>query len=146
VKYSFAPYFFKAKTNMKKKIIITFLIAVIIGVGAAVWYVFFKPHRDVGSETAAFTLSADSLSTAFKTNPNNANTTYINKAVLLEGMITNIEGVTISLNNVACNLDSTELTQLGKYKVGDKIKLQGLVVGYNDLLEETNLAQCVFKK
>ena len=131
---------------MKKKIIITFLIAVIIGVGAAVWYVFFKPHRDVGSETAAFTLSADSLSTAFKTNPNNANTTYINKAVLLEGMITNIEGVTISLNNVACNLDSTELTQLGKYKVGDKIKLQGLVVGYNDLLEETNLAQCVFKK
>lgn len=131
---------------MKKKIIITFLVAAIIIGGATAWYVFFKPHRNVGTEKAAFSLSADSLSTAFKTNLNNATATYLNKAVLLEGNITNIEGVTISFNNVACNIDSTELNQLTAHKIGDKIKLQGLVVGYNDLLEETNLAQCVFKK
>jgi hypothetical protein len=130
---------------MKRKIIIVLVVLIIVVGGASVWYVFFKPHRNVGAEKAQYELSADSLSKAFTHDNAAATATYINKAVLVEGEVTGIEGNTISLHNVACNIDSTELSKIPTVKTGSTVKLQGLVVGYNDLLEEVTLASCVFK-
>jgi tRNA_anti-like len=123
---------------MKKKI---FLAIVIVGaiVGSwAVWYVFFKPHRD-------FTLTTSALSQEFKANNAEATKKYIDKALLLEGTITAIDGITVSFDNVACNVDSTQLEKLPTLKVGASAKLQGRLTGYNDLLEEIDMSQCVFK-
>ena len=130
---------------MKKKI---FLAIVIVGaiVGLwAVWYVFFKPHRDFGSEKPAFTLTTSALSQEFKANNAEATKKYIDKALLLEGTITAIDGITVSFDNVACNVDSTQLEKLPTLKVGASTKLQGRLTGYNDLLEEIDMSQCVFK-
>ena len=92
-----------------------------------------------------FKNSAFTFSKAFKDNAVEANKQYINQAVLLEGDITTISGVTVTLNNVACNIDSTEVGKIKDLKVGSKVKIQGLVVGYNDLMEEIALAQCTIK-
>jgi hypothetical protein len=133
------------KKFLKRKIILSaFALAVLFG-SWTTWYVFFKPHRNIASEKAAFTLTADQLSKEFKDNTAGATTKYINKAVLLEGSVTEVQGITISFNNIACNIDSTDLAKIATIKVGDKVKLQGLVVGYNDLLDEIGLAQCAFK-
>lgn len=102
-------------------------------------------HRNPSTEKAKFEVTADVFAKAFKDNATEATKLYINQAVLLEGEVTNISGVTISLNNIACNMNSAEVVKLKDLKVGSKIKLQGLVVGYNDLLEEVSLAQCTLK-
>ena len=102
-------------------------------------------HRDPSTEKAKFEMTTDEFAKAFKDNAGDATKKYINQAVLLEGAITTISGVTVSFNNIACNIDSAEVTKLKDLKPGSKIKLQGLVVGYNDLMEEVDLAQCRIK-
>jgi hypothetical protein len=102
-------------------------------------------HRNPSEEKAKFEMTVDAFSKAFKDNAVEANKQYINQAVLLEGDITTISGVTVTLNNVACNIDSTEVGKIKDLKVGSKVKIQGLVVGYNDLMEEIALAQCTIK-
>ncbi|MFL9482429.1 OB-fold protein [Chitinophagaceae bacterium LWZ2-11] len=130
---------------MKKKIIFAVLaIGVVVG-ACAVWYVFFKPHRNVGAEKAKYEVASVAFSQEFKADTAAATKKYIDQAVLIEGSITNIEHTTISLDNIACNVDSTQVSKLATLKVGDKVKVQGLVVGYNDLMEEIGLAQCVIK-
>lgn len=102
-------------------------------------------HRDPSSEKAKFTLTAAAFSNEYKVNAAEAAKKFINQTVLLEGEITAVSGITVSLNNIACNVDSLQAGKLKDLKTGSKIKLQGLVVGYNDLMEEINLAQCSIK-
>ncbi len=145
---------------MKKKIIYA-ILAVIVLVG--IWVAFNREkatqmvvdlgmamtssmkHRDPSTEKAKFELTADAFAKEFKDNATEANKKYINQAVLLEGDVTAVSGVTISLGSAACNMDSTQLAKVKDVKVGTKIKVQGLVVGYNDLMEEISLAQCTIK-
>ena len=145
---------------MKKKIIYA-ILAVIVLVG--IWVAFNREkatqmvvdlgmamtssmkHRDPSTEKAKFELTADAFAKEVKDNATEANKKYINQAVLLEGDVTAVSGVTISLGSAACNMDSTQLAKVKDVKVGTKIKVQGLVVGYNDLMEEISLAQCTIK-
>jgi hypothetical protein len=133
------------KKFIRSKIVLAgFALAVLFG-SWTTWYVFFKPHRNIATEKAAFTLTADALSKAFKDNNADATKKFIDKAVLIEGNVTDIQGITISFNNVACNIDSTEISKAASIKVGDKIKLQGQVVTYNELMDEVDLSKCAFK-
>jgi len=145
---------------MKKKIIYSILaIIVIVGILGAIfpqkalqtvvdfgmWMTSSMKHRDPSKEKPKFELTADAFSKEFKDNATEATKKYINQAVLLEGDVTAISGVTVSLNNIACNIDSTEVGKLKDLKAGTKLKLQGLVVSYNDLMDEVDLAQCTIK-
>ncbi len=145
---------------MKKKILIGIAVVVVV---AGIWFAFNQEkatqmivdfgmamtssvkHRDAATEKAKYEMTADNFSKAFKDNAATANTTYINQAVLLEGTVSSVSGVTVTLNNIACNIDSSDLEKVKILKQGDKIKIQGLVVGYNDLMEEIALAQCKIK-
>lgn len=142
---------------MKKKKILLIALAVIVAFGIWGYFNFGKlmdlgmrltsgmKHRDPATEKAAYTLTAQDLSNQFKTDTAAANKKYINQSILVDGSVTAIEDKTVSLDNVACTIDSTEAVKLATIKVGDKVKLQGLVVGYNDLLEEISISQCRFK-
>ena len=126
---------------MKKKIIYG-IVAIVVIVG--VWVAFNKEkatqmvvdlgmamtssvkHRNPSTEKAKFEMKAEAFSKAFKDNAADANNLYINQAVLIEGDITTIAGVTLTLNNIACNIDSSEVGKLKDLKVGSKVKVQGL--------------------
>jgi hypothetical protein len=142
--------FFKTKNNrniMNKKKIFLLILSMGIAVASwATWYVFFKPHRNVGAEKAKYDITATTLSGEFKTDTAIALKKYINQAILIQGKVTNIDGITVSLNNIACNIDSTDIPKISSIKPGDNVKIQGLLVGYNDLMEEVNVAECVIKK
>lgn len=56
-------------------------------------------HHNPSTEKAKFELTDEVFSKAFKDNAADANKTYINQAVLIEGDITAVNGVTISVNN-----------------------------------------------
>ncbi len=133
----------KISKTTKRILVAIVLVGLVFG-SWAVWYVFYKPHRNVGSEEATYTLSAQDLSKAFATDTT-AMAKYIDKAVLINGAITNIEGDHISLDNIICNMDSTETAKLGSLKVGENVKIQGRLTTYNDLMEEIMMDQCVLK-
>lgn len=133
----------KISKNMKNLLIIGALVGVVVGAWA-VWYVFFKPHRDVGSEKPQYTLTSQALSDAFK-NDTTAMGTYVDKAILVEGTITGLEGKHVSLGNIICSMDSVNALKIGSLKSGDAVKIQGRLTSYNDLMEEIMMDNCVFK-
>ena len=112
---------------MKKKIIYSILAIVVV---AVIWVAFNREkatqmvvdlgmaltssvkHRNPSSEKAKFEMTAAAFSKAFKDNAVEANKLYINQAVLIEGDITTVAGVTVTLNNIACNIDSTEVAKI----------------------------------
>lgn len=133
------------KKFFTSKIVITlFALAIVVGAWTT-WYVFFKPHRNIATEKAAYTLSADQLLKEFNDNNATATTKYIDKAVLIDGTVSEVVDNTVSFNTVACTVDSSQVNTLSAIKVGDKIKLQGQVVGFNELLGEVTLSKCYFK-
>jgi hypothetical protein len=101
-------------------------------------------QRDISSEKAAFAFKADSLTNAFKTDAG-AIAKYIDKAILVEGAITAMEGTHLAMGNIACNLDSSELKKMSALKIGDATKIQGRLTTYNDLMEEISMDKCVIK-
>lgn len=69
-------------------------------------------HRDPSSEKAKLELTAESLSKEFKVNPTQANARFINQVELIEGIVTEITGVTVSMNNIACDIDSSNIGKI----------------------------------
>lgn len=74
---------------MKKLIPIIVLIAAIIG-GGVVYFIYNKPHRDIASEEAAYTLTADELFDAFEADEQAANAKYLDKVVAVSGPLADV--------------------------------------------------------
>lgn len=101
-------------------------------------------QRDVGAEEAAFTMKADELTQAFKTDTS-AMTKYVDKAILVEGTISAISGNVVTMGNISCSMDSASLAKVGTLQAGAAAKIQGRLTTYNDLLEEIQMDKCVIK-
>ncbi len=127
----------------KNLLIVLVLAGMVIG-GWAIWYVFYKPHRDVGAEKPAFTVSAEQLSNAFVSD-STAMATYIDKAILIEGTVTAVDAANLSIGNIICNFEETNVASLKNVTVGKKVKVQGRVSTYNDLMDEIVVDKTVIK-
>jgi hypothetical protein len=124
-------------------LLIGFIVGVIVG-SWAIWYVFYKPHRDVSTEKPAYVLTSQALSDAFKADQGIL-AKYVDKAILVEGPVTSVEGKHVSLGNIVCSLDSLNATKASALKSGDLVKIQGRLTSYNDLMEEITMDNCVIK-
>jgi hypothetical protein len=133
----------KIKQRTRNLFLLVVLLGAIVG-GWAVWYVFYKPHRDISSEKPAYTLTSQALSDAIKTDTA-AFARYVDKALLIEGAISEVEGSHISMGNVICNMDSSQRSKMAALKSGDAVKIQGRLSTYNDLMEEIVMDKCVLK-
>jgi hypothetical protein len=125
---------------MKKSriIAITGLLAVVIGV-LGYNYVMHGGARDLSQETADYTITSKEIAEEFTANTASANKKYLEKAVAVEGIVTNkIENEIILDNGVVCVLKDKN----NAIKVNQTITLKGRVVGYDDLMEEIKLDQC----
>jgi hypothetical protein len=133
----------KLSKNLSNLLFAGIILGLIVG-GWAIWYVFYKPHRDVGAEKPAFELTSTALTESFKSDTTSF-TKYVDQAILVEGAVTAVEGVHVSLGNIICSIDSTQLTKVGSLKNGDMVKIQGRLTSYNDLMEEIMMDNCFFK-
>lgn len=127
---------------MKKGIIIVLIIAVLGGIGAY-FYVFHKPHRNPSEEKASYELAAVELAMEFKQNQAAANEKYIDKVVEISGTAMDVRDTYIIMDNVVnCNAVEGHDFQ-GSIQAGDELIIKGRVIGYDDLLEEVKLDNCV---
>lgn len=131
-------------TKKTKQILIGLVLAGMVIGGWAIWYVFFKPHRDVSSEKPAFTMTAEELNAAFDQGDGTV-AEYIDKAMLIEGEVTEVNARLIAMGNIICNFDEASPVPVDEVAVGQKVKIQGRVSTYNDLMDEIVLDKCVVK-
>jgi hypothetical protein len=95
--------------------------------------------RDLEKEKSEFSVSAVGIFGEFSANSDLATTKYINKAVEISGKVTSVNGNVITLDEkVSCQLLVSEKAALNR-----QVKIKGRVTGYDDLLEELKLDQCL---
>jgi hypothetical protein len=128
---------------MGKKLKIIFLFIVILIIGLLSYnYIMTGGARDLEKEASEFSVSAIAIFGEFTTNSETATTKYLNKAVEITGKVTNVTQNVITLDHkVSCQLQVSE-----KVVVNSQVKIKGRVTGYDDLLEELKLDQCLIVK
>jgi len=120
---------------MKKKIVFLIVMLVLV-VGAYTGYKYlYKDHRNITKEVAVVETSAAQLQEQFQ---NNAAEALLNKTLTVTGIVTQIEGKSITIDDkVHCSFKY----EMKGVQVGDEIHLKGRCIGYDDLFEIVKLDQ-----
>jgi flagellar basal body-associated protein FliL len=126
---------------MKKSRIILIVILVIAASGVGVYnYVFHGGARDLASEETKYTVSSKQITDEFTANADVANKKYLEKAVAIKGTITEVNATSVIVDNtIICNLKSKNAA----IKKNQTVTIKGRVVGYDDLMGELKLDQCL---
>jgi len=125
----------------KLKIILLFVVLIIIGL-LCYNYILTGGARDLENETSEYNVSANNIFDEFSRNSQVATTKYLNKAVEINGKVTNVTDNVITLDGkVSC-----QLQVLKQVVLNSQIKIKGRVTGYDDLFEELKLDQCLIVK
>ena len=125
--------------NKKFKIIIFSIVAIIIVTFAGYYYVMHGGARNLSNEETAYTISSKNITDQFAANVDASNKKYLDKAIAINGIVTNVNGKEVILDNsIICNLKEVDAT----IQKNQKVTLKGRVVGYDDLMGEIKLDQC----
>ncbi len=117
-------------------------------------YVFHKPHRNVGSEKPAFTLTASELIKEFSEKEDVTYKLYGDKALQVTGKIADIakkgNDITVILEDkssgVSCSFEAEyfqkNAEKINAMKVGDDVTVKGKCDGF-DMIMGVVLTRCV---
>ena len=124
--------------NRKTKIV----LASILGLGL-VLFVAYKimltsGARDLETEKTEFTVSTKEIVNEFATDTS-ATTKYLNKAIEIKGVVTQIEDKQLILDGVVICAMKNAVTPESKDKL---ITVKGRFLGYDDLMGELKLDEC----
>lgn len=126
--------------KVTKKIIAIAVVVIGIAGLAGYNYVLHGGARNLSNEDAAYTVSSKNITTEFSANVDTANKKYLEKAIVIKGIVTKITGKEIIIDNtIICNIKELDPT----IQTGQTITLKGRVVGYDDLMGEIKLDQCL---
>jgi hypothetical protein len=129
---------------MKKKIII--IASVLLVLSFITYKYMYKSHRDIAAEKVTYSVSVNDIYTTFQVNEKAANAKYLDKTIEIYGKITNID-----LQNKIITVDEKLLARFtngvqSNLKLQNFIALKGRLTGYDDLLGEIQMDQCVIKQ
>lgn len=126
--------------NWLKKNRLTILILLIVIAGYSVYKYTYKPHKTIEKLTPNYVGTSNDFLEKASTNFKEWNS----KVVELTGDITSIDSEGITLNNqIFCQFKT--LNEIPLLKLQQTITLKGRVIGYDDLLNELKLNQCIVK-
>jgi uncharacterized membrane protein len=126
---------------MKKKVFY-FLIFLIVAAFGLYQYLY-KSHRNIATEKADYQTTVLKVFDDFSINDSLANATYLDKTIMISGKITNIDysGKMITVDEKLVARFTTNLAD--DLKLEDSITVKGRLIGFDDLLGEIQLDQCV---
>ena len=111
---------------------------------------YHKPHEDMTTTKASFELSAAELYEAYQNNEAEANKKFLDKIIIVEGLIkeTSEDGGSLSvvlesddmMFGIRCELDILSKHDQTEFIIGGKIKFKGICTGS---LMDVVLVRCV---
>jgi hypothetical protein len=125
----------------KNRIIIIgfFLVICVLGL----YLYLYKDHRDIGSEEGSYSVTAISIFEEFKKDENKSNQKYLDKTIEIYGKISSVD---LSANIIIVDEKLVGVFKdkiASEIKLGTQIKIKGRFIGYDELLEEMKMDQCV---
>ena len=137
---------------MNKKYLFIIAVFFLAAYGFYMIYTMYnKPHKIIAEQAVDFSMTVDEMIEEFNTDETGAGTKFIDKVVILEGVLKSISSTERSLSimmlegksgMVNCEFSDADLQLAGSPNPGDKISVKGLFIGYDDLLGELQLKKC----
>ncbi|SHG72372.1 tRNA_anti-like [Flavobacterium fluvii] len=128
---------------MKNKIIIILFILLIVGV-VGIYLYTYKEHRDITNEKESYSIAVTDIFLEFQANEISANRKYLDKTIEVTGNLSSVDVATksILLNDKLFATFKEEVPK--KLQLNAKIKIKGRFIGYDALVEELKMDQCIF--
>lgn len=128
----------------KKNKIFIFSISLVLVLGFAAYkYVMTGGARNLSEEKTDYTVSSNNISFEFTKDIEKSNIKYLDKAIAIAGTITAISATQVTIGNtIICSMTKPDLS----IKKNQSVTIKGRVVGYDDLMGELKLDQCVVIK
>tara|TARA_B100000795_G_C22768380_1_gene426750 strand:+ start:1146 stop:1532 length:387 start_codon:yes stop_codon:yes gene_type:complete len=125
--------------SKKNKLIIVVLLVIAV-VGFTIYKYAMQPPAKIESKKIDFSGTSDELLLKITENTEE----WQDKVVLISGKITSIEdkGIVLS-SSIYCQLKNPII--INQIDPNNYITLKGRVIGYDDLLEELKLDQCIIQ-
>ncbi len=138
---------------MFKKILITFFVLFVLGVAYGL-YMYFKPVPGTAGQEPSFSMTASDLFAEFENDETAANEKYLNKVILVEGVVASVSNdsddeLSIILETdspifgVSCSMEPGEGNSVRSISEQDKIQIKGICTG---MLSDVVLNRCVIEK
>lgn len=126
--------------QLKSKSIVIMSV-IIVFIAFSTYKYIYKPHETIENRNIDYKGKASDFLSKI-TNDGIAN--WLNKTIEINGEITSLDSKGILFNNnIYCQFkESLEIKGLQKKQ---PITIKGIVIGYDDLLEELKLNQCIIK-
>jgi hypothetical protein len=133
------------KKNKLKK---TAIIFVVFAVSTALFIYFYvyKNHRDIGQEISLYSISTVKISEEFIENSVLSSQKYTDKTIETYGKVTALDSSNNSVVLDAKMFFTLDSKQFEKLKLNQEIRIKGRFVGFDDLLNELKMDQCIFIK
>lgn len=138
---------------MSRNLKIAVLLIVLAGfIGGSIGlYMFNKPHDDISSGSADYSMTATEIFSEFSNSEEAANARYLNKIIEVSGTVVEKSesgdgGYTLILEaegemgGVSCAFLAENASGLGTVEAGSKVSVRGVCTG---LLLDVNLSRCV---
>ena len=130
-------------------------LGLLVAFAAALYgtYLFYKKPADIRSETAAFSLTADELVTAFTINEDAATKKFSNQVIRVSGKVSEInfnqgEGSVIltspdPMTGITCSFYTDETENLKKLTPGSDVTIKGKCTGklFDIVLNDCSLVE-----
>jgi hypothetical protein len=128
---------------MKNKIVI--ILGVLLLAAFGTYNYLYKSHRDINKEAVSYSVSVEQVYSEFIKNDSLANLKYLDKTIEIYGKITDVD-----LSNKIITVDEKLLASFNNtlksdLKIGQNVKIKGRLIGFDDLLEELKMDQCILQ-
>lgn len=124
--------------NRKTKIVLASILGLGLVLFVAYKIILTSGARDLETEKTEFTVSTKEIVNEFATDTS-ATTKYLNKAIEIKGVVTQIEDKQLILDGVVICAMKNAVTPESKDKL---ITVKGRFLGYDDLMGELKLDEC----
>lgn len=126
---------------MKKRY---FVIILILIIGFFSYKYIYKSHRIIKNETPHYSKNSSDLINDFTSNYEIASQKYIDKTIQLTGVISAINETSLEIDNKIICYFSDML--IDDELLNNSVTIKGRCIGYDDLLEELKMDQCIIIK
>jgi cbb3-type cytochrome oxidase subunit 3 len=127
-----------------KKYVIILVVLVLVFVGG--YYYIYKVHRNIEMENEVYNDEVENLFLSYKENEIDANLKYLDKTIIVKGFISSLEQEAKALV-LEHQLNAVFMDKLPETLViGEEIMIKGRLIGFDSLIEELKMDQCVLIK
>jgi hypothetical protein len=131
---------------MKRKKTAIVIAGLLLAVSAGIYLyygVVFKEARNIESEMPDFSIAATKLIYDYNSNPEKADSLYLNKTIEITGKVTKeTDSIVILENTVFCLFTQKTKDRL----INSKVTVKGKCIGYDELFQEVKIDQCTINK